>query len=329
MKRFYTLLLCFLLHGALSAEQLVNIVSMNLGASRLDQQMILRCFAQGVYDDLLCEQEGSEKLMAFDKDRENLEGEYAIKIIEGASVVVLQEVGTKERAFINVLESNGFKIFHFDDPEHGGEFDTAIALKISEFEVQEAEVHAAKHLPSKRDYTIVKAQHNSGHTFTFASLHTPGFNFATMDAHHIDTGDKYCADIAALIKKMAGDSYVVVGADMNSQTDISDERFKKMTRLGLELFQPGEATHLYVSDNPGQPSVEKRKLDYFFAGSPKGILRKLTSWWPRTSLIKAKIDESQFPQNQEAFLDSFYKDEKLTNFSDHLPIRLTVTIADS
>ncbi len=329
MKRFYTLLLCFLLHGALSAKQLMNVVSINLGASRLDQQMILRCFAQSVYDDLQCEQEGSEKLKGFDEARANLEGEYAIKIIEDASVVVLQEVGTKKRAFIDVLERYGFKIFYFDDPEHEGKFDTAIALKIAEFGVQEAKVHAAKHVPSRRDYTIVKAQHSSGHTFTFASLHTPGFNFATMDAQHINTGDKYCADIAALIKKMAGDSYVVVGADMNSQTDISNERFKKMTGLGLELFQTDEATHLYVCDNPGLPTVEKRKLDYFFAGSTKGMFRKLSSWWARTSLIKAEIDESQFPQNQEAFQDSFYKDEKLTNFSDHLPIRLTVTIADS
>jgi endonuclease/exonuclease/phosphatase family metal-dependent hydrolase len=175
-------------------------------------------------------------------------------------VYCLQEVGSGDRPLIKSLKKKGFHLVHFEGSDI---FNGLIALDANLF--QEVKNHSTEIELNeffKKDVAIATAADTvTGKRIAFVSAHVPGFNFINEDlSEEAADGDRYCKKIVKVLSKIEACTWQVVGADMNSNPEVWNKRFKTFTEHGFQTLRTQSPTNV----NPRDSAHQKRELDFLF-----------------------------------------------------------------
>jgi hypothetical protein len=212
----------------------------------------------------------------------------AKNLVGRASVYLLQEVDKEDRLLLTNLKIAGYALFHIRNSPTASEkvqnrevFDTAIALKIDEFENVENFSNAI----NAYDVAIVSATYKlTGERMTFVSGHVPGFNLDEKNYYEADLrdGEKYCRTMIDQLSQTES-AIQIIGADMNANPEVlkkagrkSDRtwthRFEKFDDAGFEIFRTEKPTNV-------KPDSDycKRELDFIFVRATSRTQDKIKS----------------------------------------------------
>ena len=228
-----------------------------------------------------------------------------------AKAYCLQEVVDENRPLINSLKSRGFRIVHLESPSY---FDNAIALNTTRFKDihnQSFDVQISPHF--KKDVAMATATDIfSGERITFISAHAPGFDF-TKEVRDMDAaeGDFYCEAIARKLSEIGHSTIQIMGADMNSNPEKWNPRFKILSRRGFQLFR----THSHTNVNPKDSTQQEREIDFILTKTTSSIYQKIKS-----------IFISSFQYNPSIKTVNALGWNVNDNASDHVPIYIDISL---
>lgn len=248
----------------------------------------------------------------------------ATSLASSVDVILIQEMGNKERQFISVLENKGFRIVtpkrRVTSPE-GYLCDTAIAIKKEKFvSIQEVNLEFPKELTEKfepygQDATIITAQpKNTNVTLAFGSVHSWGFqlyspentkkNLSKYDDGRLEKGKKYCNMIAEKLNQLSVDGRVF-GGDINNNPENQKSQFDEIRKRGYSCLRIKEKTHVCYGD----PEYPEREIDFVFHKRSwfDKILNVIVRLWKTT--VEVVLDKTKEPIK-------FNSD----NCSDHKPV---------
>lgn len=257
-----------------------------------------------------------------EEEQQNLynavEKKTAEKIAELADVIALQEVYSIDRPFIETLANLGFELCLFT-PEKG-DYDTAIAVRSGFFEATSSDLPILKNGQQIAVITGTVVGGNS--TFTFASIHSPGFqlypeNHENREENAQDKRGKaqaltYSQEVLSSVRA-AGSDYSVIGGDMNNNLHNYQEQFNLFANDNYTVLEPDRETNANPYD-AAEFNYGFRTIDYIFA-SKKPLLQRIWNVVTNFFLLKEsyKFSNATIPEEfRFGDIDGLC--------SDHLPV---------
>lgn len=246
-------------------------------------------------------------------------------------VIFLQEVGKKNRQFIEKLKTKNYVLKHMEKESPDG----AIALNPNRFDINttnnyscvffvKAFIQSTDKFESQDwDCAICVATDNvSGKRFAFVSGHIPGFDYSAngeLLQKAANAGNEYCQKLLKKleeIKKTEKENgtpvdSVIIGADVNGSPEKIPSRFEILKLGRVKVKRTNSPTNTHAMD----ATDKEREIDFFMTEKKLSTLAQKIKYFFLGG-EKIKVSAKTFK------IFSFEKDK---NMSDHKPILGRVT----